>query len=143
MTFDIDRLPLVVPEIDDVTAPYWAGAAQQELLVPWCASGHHFWIPRSFCPDHPDAEVTAARVSGQGVIYSFTVIHNGEAQFASSAPYVLAYVELDEGPRVMTNIVDCEERELRIGLPVVVVFHGGDGSRAIPRFRPAQDGSST
>ena len=141
MTFDTDRLPLVVPDIDDVTAPYWAGAARGELLVPLCAAGHHFWIPRSFCPDHPEAAVTPAQVSGLAVIYSFTVIHNGEGQFAPAAPYVLAYVELDEGPRVMTNIGDCEERELRIGLPVEVVFHGDDGSWAIPRFRP-QDGSS-
>jgi uncharacterized OB-fold protein len=77
-------------------------------------------------------------MSGRGTVYSFTVVHKGEGQFSGAAPYVLAYVELDEGPRLMTNIVDCDEQGLRIGLPVVAVFHGEDPSWAIPRFRPAE-----
>ena len=140
MAFDIAQLPLVAPEIDETTAPYWTGAAKQQLLAPWCSAGHHFWIPRSFCPEHPDAVVTPAPMSGRGTIYSFTVIHKGEGQFSGAAPYVLAYVELDEGPRLMTNIVDCDEQGLRIGLPVEAAFHGDDPSWAIPRFRPASGG---
>ena len=82
-----------------------------------------------------DTEWVAA--SGRGRVYSYTVNHRGEGAYQDSAPFVLAYVELDEGPRIMTNIVGADDADLAVGLPVEVVFHDtGEGS-ARPRFRPA------
>ena len=82
-----------------------------------------------------DTEWVAA--SGRGHVYSYTVNHRGGGAYQDSAPFVLAYVELDEGPRIMTNIVGADDADLAVGLPVEVVFHDtGEGS-ALPRFRPA------
>jgi uncharacterized OB-fold protein len=76
------------------------------------------------------------QVSGRGRIYSYTVNHRGEGAYQSSPPYVLAYVELDEGPRMMTNVVGADEAKLAVGLPVEVVFHDTGEGTALPRFRP-------
>jgi uncharacterized OB-fold protein len=74
-------------------------------------------------------------VSGRGRIYSYTLNYRGEGPYRDCGPYVLAYVELDEGPRLMTNIV-ADDGELAVGLPVEVTFRDtGEGS-ALPRFRP-------
>jgi uncharacterized OB-fold protein len=84
-----------------------------------------------------DVEWTAA--SGRGTIYSYTVNRRGQADlpaYREAGVYVLAYVELDEGPRVMTNIVSCDPDSVRIGQPVEVVFHDTGAGNALPRFRP-------
>jgi uncharacterized OB-fold protein len=74
--------------------------------------------------------------AGRGRVYSYTLNHRGQGAYQDAGPYVLAYVELDEGPRMMTNIVAAEADGLAVGLPVEVVFHDtGEGS-ALPRFRP-------
>ena len=80
--------------------------------------------------------------SGRGTIHTFTVTHQNIAPpFNEHLPYVLAYVELDEGPRVMTNIVGVDPAEVTIGMPVVADFASAprdDGEAfAVPRFRPA------
>lgn len=134
--FEISSLPDQAPAIDAVTRPYFQGFAQNLLLLPRCSTGHFFWIPRAFCPDHPEARVHPVPAVGTGSIYSFTVVHRGEGIFAESAPYVLAYVELTEGPRLMTNIVDCGTAQLAIGMRVEVVFSAGEAGWALPRFRP-------
>jgi len=78
--------------------------------------------------------------SGRGTIYSYTVNRRGAAdlpQYRQAGVYVLAYVELEEGPRIMTNIVECDPDSVRIGQKVELVFHDtGEGS-ALARFRPA------
>jgi uncharacterized OB-fold protein len=76
--------------------------------------------------------------SGRGSIYSVTVSHQGSDDYAESTPYVLAYVELEEGPRMMTNIVVSDPDEVEIGDPVSVVFHMTDGDAALPRFELAE-----
>jgi uncharacterized OB-fold protein len=71
-----------------------------------------------------------------GTVYSYTVNYRGEGAYRDRGPYVLAYVELDEGPRMMTNIVDAGDTGVAVGMPVEMVFHDtGEGS-ALPRFRP-------
>ena len=83
-------------------------------------------------PAHPVAAGQRPRAR-----LSYTVNYRGEGPYQGCGPYVLAYVELDEGPRMMTNIVEAGPEALRVGMPVEVVFHDtGEGS-ALPRFRPA------
>jgi uncharacterized OB-fold protein len=73
----------------------------------------------------------------KGTVYSFTVVRKGTGAFKDAGPFVIAYVELADGPRIMTNIVNCDIDELHIGMPVEMVFHDtGEGS-ALYRFRPA------
>lgn len=134
--FETSSLPVTAPDVDDVTRPYFDGIARGELLLPRCGAGHAFWIPRAFCPEHPDEAVVPVPSSGYGAIYSYTIVMRGEGSFAEAAPYVLAYVELGEGPRLMTNIVDCKPQDVQIGLPVEVVFSGDEAGWAPPRFRP-------
>ncbi|MFP5325896.1 MAG: Zn-ribbon domain-containing OB-fold protein, partial [Acidimicrobiia bacterium] len=67
----------------------------------------------------------------------FAVTRKGDGPWRVGAPYVLAYVELDEGPRVLTNIVDCDVDEVSVGQRVTVTFDTADGGAAVPRFRPA------
>jgi len=132
------QLPAPVPEVNPETEPFWAATARGELLVKQCAEcASVIWYPRALCPDCGSLRTRWQPVSGRGRVYSYTVNHRGEGPYRDCGPYVLAYVELDEGARLMTNIVDASDGELAIGLPVEVVFHDtGEGS-ALPRFRPA------
>jgi uncharacterized OB-fold protein len=77
-------------------------------------------------------------VSGKGTVYTFTIVHrSGVPGFRDSLPYVIAYVELEEGPRVMTNIVGIEPDQITVGLPVSVVFSDTEKGNALFRFQPA------
>jgi uncharacterized OB-fold protein len=78
-----------------------------------------------------------AEVSGRGVIYSYTIIHqNKSPEFVNDTPYNLAIVQLAEGPRMLSNIVDIDPVDLRVDLPVAVVFDPVNDTISLPRFRP-------
>jgi hypothetical protein len=132
------RLPAPAPAVNPETKEYWDATAQGRLLLKRCLDcGTVIWYPRAYCPQCASLSTEWFPSSGRGQVYSYTVNQRGEGAYAGAVPYVLAYVELDEGPRVMTNIVDADAADLAVGLPVEVVFHDtGEGS-ALPRFRPA------
>ena len=133
-------VPLPVPEpvFDADTEPFWRGAGEGKLLLTRCDEcGAYVWIPRPYCPF--DLSPTRwVEASGRGVVYSHTTVHRGERAYAKRPPFVLAYVELDEGPRVLTNIVGCDPAAVTIGMPVRTVFDAVEGSDgvAVPRFAP-------
>jgi uncharacterized protein len=132
-------LPAPPPTVTYDTAEYWAGAAAGSLLLTRCtACASVVWYPRFFCPVCGATTETFA-ASGRGSIYSYTVVHRGDGPYAQSAPYVLAYVELEEGPRVLTNIVEADGGQVRVGDRVSVVFHPANSDSALVRFRPATD----
>lgn len=141
----MSRLPAPEPPFDADTEPYWRAAARGELLLPRCTEcGTHVWYPRPQCPI--DLAPTAWTVaSGRGVLHSHTVVHRGERAYAGAAPFVLAYVDLEEGPRIMTNVVGCDPGDVRIGLAVQVTFDDVEGAEdlAIPRFVPADTADQT
>ncbi|MGH8988053.1 MAG: Zn-ribbon domain-containing OB-fold protein [Acidimicrobiales bacterium] len=119
-------------------ARFWQGVAAGTFLLERCRRCTAVvWYPRGFCPacGSPDVELEAA--SGEGTVYSFSVVHRGSGEYRGREPYVVAYVELAEGPRVLTNIVGCDPGSVTIGARVRMVFeHGEDGS-ALYRFTPA------
>ncbi|MBV9579476.1 MAG: OB-fold domain-containing protein [Chloroflexi bacterium] len=129
--------PVVLPEVK----PFWAGTAAGELLLPTCQECQAIiWYPRPFCPECASTRVDWVAASGRGTIYSYTVNRRGVADlpaYRNAGVYVLAYVELEEGPRMMTNIVDCDPDSLKIGQPVQLVFHDTGQGSALPRFKPA------
>jgi len=129
----------VLPEVK----PFWDGTAEGRLLLPRCDDCQVFiWYPRPFCPSCVSTKVSWIPASGRGTVYSFTINRRGQADlsaYTEAGVYVLAYVELDEGPRMMTNIVDCDPESVRIGQRVQVVFHDTGEGTALPRFRPAGD----
>jgi uncharacterized OB-fold protein len=130
-------LPTPAPLINVETKAFWDATVQGKLLLPRCASCNTFiWYPRKFCPECSSFDVTWVEASGRGTIYSFTVNRRGQGDYRDMA-YVLAYVELDEGPRMLTNIVDCDYDKVAVGQSVELVFHDTGKGVALPRFRPA------
>jgi uncharacterized OB-fold protein len=135
-------LPAPAPEIAPETAAFWAGTGRGVLLLQRCtACGTHLWYPRFLCANCHSTELENVEASGRGTIYSFTLTTRGILDYATCGPYVLALVELAEGPKMMTNIVEADPADLAIGQPVEVVFHDTGEGNALPRFRPAGSGS--
>jgi uncharacterized protein len=93
------------------------------------------WYPREFCPECNSFDIDWFEASGRGSIYSYTVNRHGQGDYRDLS-YILAYVELEEGPRVLTNIVDCDYEQVKVGQSVEVVFHATPAGPSLPRFRP-------
>ena len=138
----MNGLPASAPPYNPEAAPFWDGAAKGRLVLPVCdACGHHIWYPRSWCPVCASESVTWTTLSGQGHVYARTVLHRGMGPWRDAVPFVVAYVELDEGPRILTNIVTDEPEQVSVGDRVQAVFvpvEPTDHSpvRAIVRFAP-------
>ena len=131
-------LPAPAPHVNPETKPYWDATAEGRLLLRQCrACEAVIWSPRSLCPECGSLDTEWIEASGRGTIFTFSVNRRGAGAYRGASPYVLAYVELEEGPRMMTNIVDCDVDTLTIGDPVRVVFHDTGEGNALPRFRPA------
>ncbi|MHB8671369.1 MAG: Zn-ribbon domain-containing OB-fold protein [Acidimicrobiales bacterium] len=125
--------PAPVP--DPESAEFWRGGLDGRLLVQRCDTcGHFQFYPRAHCLLCRGA-VGWVEASGRGTIYSFTVIRQNFARpFRDQLPYVVALVDLEEGPRMMTNIVDVDPDEVRIGAPVQVRFEPVSEEAAVPLF---------
>ena len=114
-------------------AEYWAAVEKGQLLIKRCtdcAKPHYY--PRSHCPFCGSAATVWAQTSHEGEIYSFTVVRYG------AAPYCPAYVTLDGGPTMITNIVECDFDALEIGARVRLVFRQGANDRLLPMFTPSK-----
>jgi uncharacterized OB-fold protein len=112
--------------------PYFDAAAQGRLLVKTCGGcgeKHHY--PRAICPFCWSSDVQWTDAAGTGTIYTFSITRRG-----AGAPYCIAYVTLDEGPVVMTNIVDTDLDTVRIGQHVRAVFQKSEGGISVPMFTP-------
>ena len=134
-------LPAPEPAVSPEARPFWEATAEGHLLLQRCSScGTVVWYPRGFCPGCWSSELEWFRASGRGAVYSFTMNHRGTGPYASAGSYVLAYVELEEGPRVLTNIVDFELGDLRIGQSVEARFHDTGAGSALVRFAPVKTG---
>ncbi|MFG2111360.1 Zn-ribbon domain-containing OB-fold protein [Streptomyces sp. NPDC048718] len=128
------------PEADAFSRTYWDAAAEGRLLLRHCADcdrSHHY--PREFCPYCWSEAVTWYPASGRATLYTWSVVHRNDLPpFGERVPYVAAVVDLAEGPRLMTEVVDCPEERLRIGMELMVTFRpeGAEGEFAVPVFRP-------
>ena len=129
------------------TRAYWEGCGRHELVLQRCGDcGALQHRPRAVCAGCLSGNIQHFVASGRGTVYTYTVTHqNGVPPFRDALPYVLAYVELEEGPRLMTNVVGCDPGDVEIGMAVVADFADVDarslgesgGLFAVPRFRPA------
>ena len=126
-----------LPQPDAVSAPYWAAAREGRLLVQECAScGNRQWYPRALCT-RCGAEPGWLTCSGRGVVHTFTVIRQmGMPGFRDETPYVVAMIELEEGPRLMGNVLDVAVEDVRIGMAVEVVFVDSADDIGVPQWRP-------
>lgn len=127
-----------VPRVDEESKGYWEACRRHELRVQKCRScGQMRFYPRAVCPSCMSSDVEWVLSSGKGEVYTFTATYQNHAPgFRESLPYVLAYVELDEGVQMLTNIVDCDPNDVKIGMKVEVTFEDVGDDIAIPRFRP-------
>jgi len=134
--FQIDK-PL--PGITEDGAPFWAGCREHRLLAQRCVTcGHVRFPPSVLCPKCLGEQTEWVALSGRGQVYSFIIVHRPQhPAFLTDVPYNVAIVELQEGIRMHTNIVECPNEDLRIGLPVEVVFQKVDDEVTLPKFRPA------
>jgi hypothetical protein len=131
-------LPVQAADVGPDTSPFWAAAAEDRLVLPRCdACGFVIWYPRPICPKCHSSQVSWFEASRTGVIYSYTVCRKGPGAYQAHVPYVVAYVELAEGPRVLTNIVDADPDSVRIGQRVEALFDRSESGDVLLRFRPA------
>lgn len=134
------RKPL--PAITTEAKPFWDAAAKQQLMIQRCKDCNAWvWTPRPSCNECGSEKIEWTQVSGRGEIYSFTVIRQVVGRAASKAfepdiPYVIAWVDLDEGPRLITNIVGCPVEDVKLGMKVTVRFEQASKDVWLPKFRP-------
>jgi len=130
-------MSLPVPDVDSVNRLYFEGTAAGELRIRTCKScGHLFRFAHAWCPECWSQDLDFKVASGRGRIETFTVVHQAPYEsFEDRIPYVIALVELDEGVRMMSNVVDCDPGHVRIGLPVTVTYEDR-GPLKVPMFRP-------
>ena len=123
-------IPAPQPSVE--AQPYFDAASQGTLVIKKCtACGQPHHYPRALCPFCGSDATEWQPASGAGTIYSYSVMRRAEV------PYAIAYVTLDEGVTMMTNIVDCDLDQIRVGQSVKVVFKPTDGGAAVPMFTPA------
>jgi uncharacterized protein len=136
----MSTLPNPAPLVTQANESFWAATADGRFQLQRCNECDTvLWFPRRHCPSCWTENVSTFDASGKGVIYSFTIIRKGAMAYKDSGPFVIAYVELTEGPRVMTNIVECDVETVAVGMPVEVVFHDTGQGNALYRFRPVTE----
>ena len=120
------------PQVYPDNAAFWAGTSEGRLLLRYCCScGKPHWYPRPQCPLCMGERTEWKQSVGGGSIYSFSVCRR-----VGPVPFVIAYVRLDEGVTLLSNIVDCDFAALRIGQRVQVVMQASSSGVMVPMFRP-------
>lgn len=130
-------MPVQIPiDSDGDSRVYWEGIARGELRIQRCdACSRHVFYPRSICPHCFSDQLSWVTASGKGTIYTYTVVHQAFGSFAGDVPFTVAIVELEEGVRMMTRIIDGPRERVTIGAPVRVTFESVADDMTLPYFR--------
>ena len=128
-----------LPTVAGETKPFWDSCRQGQLLIQQCdRCGEYQFYPRGICANCWSLDIKWVRASGKGTVWTFSITYqNRTPAFAEEVPYVLALVELEEGVRMFTNIIECKPQEVKIGMPVEVTFVRATNQISIPYFKPA------
>lgn len=132
---DLEKpLPRVTPD----TRPFWESLKRHAAELPFCAScGEPHYPAGPVCPLCFADDLEWRRISGRGVVSSWVVVHKEWfAAFRDDLPYNVVQVEFEEGPRITANLVDVANDELRVGMPVELVYDDVSPDMTMPRFRP-------
>lgn len=134
----------IIPRPDELNGPYWEAAAEHRLVIQRCvACGRFNHPPVVSCPSCHSHDFDWPTMSGRGHLYTFTVAHHSvHPVTAGSMPYILALVELEEGPRLLTNLRDIQPDDVHVGLALEVLFEDLDEVTTLPQFRPANAGTT-
>jgi uncharacterized protein len=130
------------PRLDGDTAPFWEGCSEGVLRFQRCTSCGVIRWPASFlCPGCHSTEAHWEASEGKGTVYSFVVYHVAfHSGFKGELPYVVALVDIEEGPRILSNIRGCLPGQVRIGMPVELTWEALDDGWKLPVFRPRTAG---
>jgi len=138
MSMNLSAKPM--PVVQPWARPFWEAAREGRLALQHCEDcDKPIHYPRIACPHCGSDELGWRTASGRGTLYSFTVVvSNAPSSFVADMPYVVAVVELEEGVRLLSNIVQCEPEDLRCDMPVEVVFEKQNEEFTFPKFRPSR-----
>jgi uncharacterized protein len=140
MSMDESTVPPVMPDPDSLTQFFWDGVKRHELLILRCLNcGHYIHWPREMCRYCLSTDLRPTEVSGRGTLETWTMVYQPyHPFFFDKVPYSLCVVELDEEQnlKMVSNMVDCAEEDLRIDMPVEVAFRQVAPGLALPQFRP-------
>jgi uncharacterized OB-fold protein len=130
-----------LPEFRPETKPYWEACKRHEFVLPRSrATNEFFFYPRAISPGEDMSEdIEWIRASGKAKVWTYAIHHMGPTKaYKGEPPYVVALVETEEGVKMMTNVVDCDPKDVHIGMDVEVVFDDVTPEVALPKFRPVQ-----
>jgi uncharacterized OB-fold protein len=129
-----------LPALDEESRPFWEATKRHELYVQRCRDcGFVQFQPRAVCVDCLSSNVQWVKCSGRGKIYTFTVTNQNPARgFRDTLPYIIAHVELEEGVKILADVVDCKPEQVKIGMPVEAVFADVTPEVTLVNFRPAR-----
>jgi len=127
-----------LPVVQPWSKAFWEGTKQHKLLIQECQDCRSkIFYPRQYCPDCWSSNLGWSEASGKGKVFTHTITLAGvEEKFADDLPYVLAMVDLEEGIRMMTRIVECDPEKVSIGMDVEVVYENITDEFTLPLFRP-------
>ncbi len=133
-----EKIQKPVPGINKLNKDFWEATRRHELVLQSCRKCGSYRYPAGLiCPECLSDELVWRKVSGRGVVYTWTVFHRAyHPAFVDDLPYAVVAVELEEGPRIVTNLVDCKLENIKIGMPVEVVFEDINDEISLPKFRP-------
>jgi hypothetical protein len=136
----MERYQKPIPLPDALTRPFWEAAKQGRFLIQHCANcGTHQFYPQSSCRRCLSDDLAWVDAKGKGTVYAYTVVHRAPKRaFEADVPYTVALVDLDEGCRLLSNIVGVSPGTVRVGMPVEVVFEAITPEISLPKFRPIQ-----
>jgi len=130
--------PLPRPLDPELTRPFWEAAKRHELVMPRCKTCDQlFFYPRSECPRCLGSDLEWVGVSGRGRLHSFTIVNQpANAAFRDDVPYVYAVVQLIEGPRMISNLVEYDVESVSVDMPVEAVFDDVTPEWTLVKFKP-------
>ena len=128
----------LLPRVDDTNEFFWTGGKDGEVRFLRCQTcGYYIHPPSPICPKDLSRDLAPSAVSGRATVHTFTVIRQNYARpFRDLVPYVVAMIELEEGPMMMGNLSDVDLDDVRVGLPVEVWFEPASDDVALPFWRP-------
>jgi len=128
------------PPISDISASFWDATKNREFVLQHCRTcdkAVHY--PRAICPHCHSTELEFRPASGRGQVYAFSVMHRaGNPTMEDRVPYVVALIDLDEGARMMSNVVGCDHAEVKVGMQVQLTWEELSDGRNLPLFEPAE-----
>lgn len=130
-------LPRPTPE----SAPFWQGCRDHKLLLQYCTTcAKHQFYPRVICANCMSEQLEWREASGRGTVETYTIVTRAVSDaYAADVPYIIALITLEEGPRLMSNVIGCDVESVKCGLAVEVVFERWSDKITMPKFLPTED----